>query len=87
MTAIPALIDDVHMPDLEYENKNTEMFIRNAISNLPENKRKVIELAFGFGGQRPASTNKICKSLNLTRSVVVHILRDALKELKQTIKL
>src|SRR5207237_658226 len=56
---------------------------RQAVSNLPDRERDVIELRFGLVGDGPASLEAIGKQLGLTRERVRQIETEALRKLAQ----
>jgi len=55
--------------------------VRQAVANLPERERDVIELRFGLVGEGPASLEAIGKQLGLTRERVRQLESDALRRL------
>jgi RNA polymerase primary sigma factor len=55
--------------------------VRQAVANLPERERDVIELRFGLVGDGPASLEAIGKQLGLTRERVRQLESDALRRL------
>jgi RNA polymerase primary sigma factor len=57
--------------------------VRQAVANLPDRERDVIELRFGLVGDGPASLEAIGKQLGLTRERVRQIETEALRKLAQ----
>jgi RNA polymerase primary sigma factor len=60
-----------------------DLAVRQAVANLPERERDVIELRFGLVGDGPASLESIGKQLGLTRERVRQLESDALRRLAQ----
>jgi RNA polymerase sigma factor (sigma-70 family) len=59
--------------------------IRNAVSKLPDDQRKIIELHYEMGKfqKESHSIGKICDQLNISRMNCVKLLNEAKKTLKQ----
>jgi RNA polymerase primary sigma factor len=58
-----------------------DLAVRQAVANLPDRERAVVELRFGLVGDGPASLEAIGKQLGLTRERVRQIETDALRRL------
>ena len=56
-------------------------FVRDALKQLPERERRVLELRFGFGGQS-TSLEQIGRELSMSRERVRQVERDALAKLQ-----
>ena len=55
--------------------------VREAVRNLPERERRVLELRFGFDGE-PTSLEQIGRELKISRERVRQVERDALAQLE-----
>ena len=72
-------------PSTEEEASSSlrDLAVRQAVANLPDRERDVIELRFGLVGDGPASLEAIGKQLGLTRERVRQIETEALRKLAQ----
>lgn len=84
---MPVQIEERYCPDLELENIQTNLAIQNALLLLTEDQKQIINLAFGFGGEKPMSVNKICKQLNISRLSCIKNMNNALSSIKEHIKI
>jgi len=85
VSQLPIIVDNE--PDA-FENitkDETNTLIRSAVSKLPNDQRRVIELHFEMSGSRREahSIGKICEKLKITRVNCVKLLNEAKKNLKQ----
>ena len=85
-SVMPLLIEEVHCPDKELEESQSIRAIHGAISSLTNDQREVINLAFGFEGDKPMSINKICKKLGMSRLSCIKTINGALSFMKENIK-
>lgn len=86
-SVMPLIIEERHCPDKELEESQTTQAIQKVISSLTKNQREVIDLAFGFDGEKSISINKICKKLNISRSNCLKLIDSALSKMKEDIKI
>jgi RNA polymerase sigma factor (sigma-70 family) len=84
---MPTQIEERYCPDLELENVQTNSAIQKAIMLLTEDQKKIINLAFGFEGDKPMSVNKICKQLNISRLSCIKNMNGALAIMRDHIKI
>lgn len=84
---LPLLIEKRFCPDKNLENAETLLVIERAMKHLNKEQKDVINLAFGFTGDKPLSINKICKKMNVSRLAVIKTVNSALSVLKQNINL
>ena len=84
---LPTLIEDNIDPEKNVQHSQLSQIVSSAMEVLPEAQRKIIDLAFGFDGDKPMSVNKICKKLNIPRSICVKAIDDALLLMKENIKI
>jgi RNA polymerase sigma factor (sigma-70 family) len=86
-SVMPVMIEERFCPDKEVEACQTNQAINNALFSLSEGQREVINLAYGFDGDKPMSINKICKKLNLSRLSCIKTINSALSFMKDNIKI
>ena len=86
-SVMPLLIEEVHCPDKELEAVQSTFAIQNAFALLSEEQKKVINLAYGFDGDKPMSINKICKKLNISRLSCIKTINGSLSLMKENIKI
>jgi RNA polymerase sigma factor (sigma-70 family) len=85
-SVMPLLIEERHCPDKELEESQTIQIIQKVTANLTQSQKEVIDLAFGFDGDKPISINKICKKLNISRSNCLKLIDSALSKMKEDIR-
>lgn len=84
---MPLLVEEHHCPDRELEELQLTHAVHTALSTLSFEQQEVINLAFGFDGDKPMSVNKICKKLNISRLSCIKTINGALATMKDNIKL
>ncbi len=84
---MPIQIEERYCPDKELEESQASYAIKNVFSILTEEQREVISLAYGFGGDKPMSINKICKKLSVSRLYCIKTINSALSIMKEHIKI
>lgn len=83
---MPLLIEDRYCPDKQYEDMQVYSSLEKATNLLSKDQRQLIEMAFGFSGDKPLSINKICKKLNISRVHCIKEINSALALIKENIK-
>src|SRR5258707_676581 len=86
-SVMPLQIEERYCPDKELEESQSVHAIHGAISSLSNEQREVINLAFGFDGDKPMSINKICKKLSISRLSCIKTINSALSTMKENIKI
>jgi len=86
-TIMPTLIEERHCPDKELENSQLDHAIQGVFTLLTTEQKQVINLAYGFDGDKPMSINKICKKLNMSRLNCIKTINNALSLMKENIKI
>jgi RNA polymerase primary sigma factor len=69
-------------PEAEAAQALRARSVRDAVRQLPERERRVLELRFGFDGE-PTSLEQIGRELSISRERVRQVERDALARLEQ----
>lgn len=85
-SVMPTLIEERYCPDKELEDVQINSAIQEATALLSAEQKEIIELAYGFDGDKPMSINKICKKLNISRPHCVKAINSALSLMKDHIK-
>lgn len=86
-SVMPLLIEERYCPDKELEESQSVHAIQGAISKLSDSQREIINLAYGFDGDKPMSINKICKKLGISRLSCIKTINSALSTMKENIKI
>jgi len=86
-TIMPTLIEEVRCPDKEVEQSQTTHAVYGAISTLNPEQKEIINLAFGFDGDKPISINKICKKLGISRLSCIKTINSSLSIMRENIKI
>lgn len=86
-SVMPLLVEERYCPDKELEECQTTHAIQAALASLTEEQRNVINLAYGFDGDKPMSINKICKKLNITRLSCLKTINSAHSSMKGSIRI
>jgi RNA polymerase sigma factor (sigma-70 family) len=84
---MPLMIEERYCPDKELEDSQDLRAVHGVISALNNDQKEVINLAFGFDGDKPMSINKICKKLNISRLSCIKTINSALSTMKENIKI
>lgn len=84
---LPLLIEDRYCPDKELENLETMQAINAAAILLSPEQKEVVNLVFGFDGDKPMSINKVCKKLNMSRLSCIKKINSALSVMRENIKI
>ena len=86
-SVMPLMIEERYCPDKELEEHQATCAIQGAISLLTNEQKEVINLAYGFDGDKPMSINKICKKLSISRVSCIKTINVALSTMKDNIKI
>jgi RNA polymerase sigma factor (sigma-70 family) len=86
-TIMPIIIEDKCCPDKELEITQTNHIIKDVMVFLTDEQKNIINLAYGFDGDKPMSINKICKRLNISRLKCLNTINDALAVMREQIKI
>jgi DNA-directed RNA polymerase sigma subunit (sigma70/sigma32) len=84
---MPIIIEDKCCPDKELETTQTNNIINDVLVYLTDEQKQIINLAYGFDGDKPMSINKICKRLNISRLKCLNTINDALAVMREQIKI
>jgi RNA polymerase sigma factor (sigma-70 family) len=84
---MPLIIEERYCPDKELESTELKTAIGGAMSFLTKDQVDVINLVFGFDGDKPMSINKVCNKLNITRLNCIKTINSALSTMKESIKI
>ena len=83
---IPTQIDK-NTPEKITEVSEVETVINLAMTHLDEQQKYIINLAFGFDGNKPTPVSNICRQLNVSRFHCMKVINNALDILRENIKL
>ena len=60
----------------------TNEALREALGSLSDRERRVLELRYGLGGERPRTLDELGRTFNVTRARIRHIEQQSLKKLQ-----
>jgi len=86
-SVMPLMIEERYCPDKELEESQSMQAIQGALALLNSEQKEVINLAYGFDGDKPMSINKICKKLSISRLSCIKTINSALSLMKENIKI
>jgi RNA polymerase sigma factor (sigma-70 family) len=86
-SVMPVQIEERYCPDKELEESQTTHAVHGALSILSADQKAIIDLAYGFDGDKPMSINKICKKLGISRLSCIKTINGALSMMKDNIKI
>jgi len=84
---MPLQIEERYCPDKELEESQTTHAVLEATKLLSKDQKEVINLAFGFNGDKQMSINKICKQLGISRLNCIKMINSSLSTMKDSIKI
>lgn len=82
---MPEIVEEVFCPDTQMETNELSFSINSAIGSLNKQQQKIINMAFGFEGDKPMSINKICHSLKISRAVCIKEIKEGIANVKSNI--
>lgn len=82
---MPMLIEKRFCPDLNLEAAEICKEVKNVMTFLTKEQQTIITLFFGFGGDKPMSINRICKTMKMTRANCINIINDAIVIIRENI--
>ena len=74
--------DPIEVADVSFERAR----LRDALAQLDERERRVLELRFGIGAEHPQSLEYIGRELGLTRERVRQVEADAMRQLRELLE-
>lgn len=86
-SVMPTLIEERHCPDKELEECQTSLAIQNSMNLLSDEQKNILMLSFGLNGEKPMSINKICKTLNISRTHCIKTINGSLINMRENIKI
>lgn len=86
-SVMPLMIEERYCPDKELEDSQNMHAIQGAVALLTPEQKEVINLAYGFDGDKPMSINKICKKLSISRLSCIKTINSALSVMRENIKI
>ena len=79
-TQLPLQIDNVHRPDVELEMAQIKESLRAQMDELlTQEEKQLVEMAFGFDGDKGWSIAKIVRETGIKREVVIAKLKHSLE--------
>ncbi len=85
VSTIPVMLDLALNAEDNMELSESNSTISDALEQLPDLHKKVISMIYGFEGQKSNTIDSVTKELALSRTQFSKILREAKKQLKETL--
>jgi RNA polymerase sigma factor (sigma-70 family) len=82
-TELPIMVEQQLCPELQQERNELLGLMETALTTLPDTQKRVLELYYGFDGDRPLSISAICKQLQISRKNCLTLLEGAHKTLRE----
>jgi RNA polymerase sigma factor (sigma-70 family) len=86
-SVMPLMIEERYCPDKELETSQSLGAVHGVLTLLTPEQKEVINLVYGFDGDKPMSINKICKKLSISRLGCIKMINGALSIMKENIKI
>lgn len=80
---IPILVDSQLDPQSSFEVVETNQQVLRAVQELPEQHQNLINLIYGFKGQKPHSVGNALEVLSISRSQCLKMLKEAEGQLRE----
>lgn len=84
---MPERVEEGACPSDLAEANEDHVAVTNVLSLLTEQQKMVIDLAYGFDGDKPMSINKICQKLDISRNACLKMINGALATMRAEIKI
>jgi RNA polymerase sigma factor (sigma-70 family) len=83
----PIVIDKGLSPLKNAEEAENKRALKNAMESLSKRHRAVINMTFGLNNTRPKSVNDIAKTLSITHSEYLKLMRESKKKMKKALSI
>lgn len=84
---IPVILDTQNCPETLCEESEVGGAIRSAFNLLTKEQKDVVNLVYGFEGDRPLSITKVCQTKKISRAFCLKTLNGALEILRDKIEI
>lgn len=83
----PVMLDSKGSPEKNCEQSELNIAVQAALNLLSEDQRELVNLVYGFDGDKPMSITKVCEKKKISRANCVKTLNGALDILRTKIEL
>lgn len=77
------LVDFRLNPEKSFEYMETKFLINEALDKLPQTQKQIMTMVYGVSGDKPASINKVCETLDISRSFCLKEMKSASLKIKE----
>jgi RNA polymerase sigma factor (sigma-70 family) len=85
-SVFPVLLDSKHSPEKACEQSELNIAVQEALSALSNDQRELVNLVYGFDGDKPLSITKVCEKKKISRANCIKTLNGALDILRSKIE-
>jgi RNA polymerase sigma factor (sigma-70 family) len=85
-SVFPVLLDSKHSPEKACEQSELNIAVQEALGTLSNDQRELVNLVYGFDGDKPLSITKVCEKKKISRANCIKTLNGALDILRSKIE-
>jgi RNA polymerase sigma factor (sigma-70 family) len=86
-SVFPVILDSKNSPEKVCEQGELNNAVKMALQELSNDQRDLVNLVYGFDGDRPLSITKVCEKKKISRANCLKVLNGALDVLRSKIEI